>query len=290
MRPGGLLRVHSGTLSGVISDCGDSGSDCSNAGATGGGLIKIGTGTLTLSGSNTYTGATTVNAGALVVNGDISPSSGVTVNSGATLGGIGQLPTTVINSGGTFAPGPGTPMNVIGDLTLNSGSTFRVGSSGGVVVTGTANLGGLLQIIPQTRVNATTTFTFLSAGTVSGTFDSISFTNSALARNAMVSFVGGDILLTLDPGLLSPMLPASANLNQRRVANGIDNALIGGAQPVAGFNTLLGLAGAQLTNALTQASGPAAAAAHRSAHGHPTLVTTITTTTTSLMTNPVVQP
>src|SRR5262249_20624430 len=36
------------TVSGVISDCGDSGSDCSNSGATGGGLIKIGTGTLTL--------------------------------------------------------------------------------------------------------------------------------------------------------------------------------------------------------------------------------------------------
>src|SRR5262249_42857310 len=53
------------TVSGVISDCGDSGLDCSNSGATGGGLIKIGTGTLTLSGANMYTGPTAVNAGTL---------------------------------------------------------------------------------------------------------------------------------------------------------------------------------------------------------------------------------
>jgi outer membrane autotransporter protein len=75
------------TVSGVISDCGDSGSDCSNAGATGGGLIKVGTGTLTLSGANTYTGPTAVNAGALqagAVNA-FSSASAFTVASGATL-------------------------------------------------------------------------------------------------------------------------------------------------------------------------------------------------------------
>lgn len=75
------------TVSGVISDCGDSGSDCSNAGATGGGLIKIGAGTLTLSGANTYTGPTMVNAGTLqagAVNA-FSSASAFTVASGATL-------------------------------------------------------------------------------------------------------------------------------------------------------------------------------------------------------------
>src|SRR5919201_1253234 len=75
------------TVSGVISDCGDSGSDCSNAGATGGGLIKVGTGTLTLSGANTYTGPTAVNAGTLqagAVNA-FSSASAFMIARGATL-------------------------------------------------------------------------------------------------------------------------------------------------------------------------------------------------------------
>ena len=49
------------TVSGTISDGGASG-------GTGGSLVKVGAGILTLSGTNTYTGTTTVNAGVLVVN------------------------------------------------------------------------------------------------------------------------------------------------------------------------------------------------------------------------------
>ena len=49
-----------------------------------GALIKSGTGTVTLSGVNTYTGATTVNGGTLSVNGSIASSSRLTVNAGGT--------------------------------------------------------------------------------------------------------------------------------------------------------------------------------------------------------------
>ena len=45
-------------------------------------------------------GPTTVSAGTLLVNGSLASSNGVTVASGATLGGIGTVASTTVNSGG----------------------------------------------------------------------------------------------------------------------------------------------------------------------------------------------
>ena len=59
--------------------------------------------TLVLSGSNTYTGPTTINQGELVVNGSlVSP---VTASSGGTLGGTGNLSSGTVNAGAHLAPG-----------------------------------------------------------------------------------------------------------------------------------------------------------------------------------------
>ena len=88
-----------------------------------GGLNMMGPGTLTLGGSNNYSGDTDINSGRLVVNGPLA--SPVTVNSGGTLGGTGSLTSVLVNAGGHLSPGdaPGN-LGLSGGLTLASGAVM----------------------------------------------------------------------------------------------------------------------------------------------------------------------
>jgi T5SS/PEP-CTERM-associated repeat protein/autotransporter-associated beta strand protein len=103
-------RIGSGTVAASISGAGS--------------LTTRGAGTLRVSGTSSYTGATAIDAGSFLVNGGLG-STAVSVNAGALLGGsgtIGGLVTVV--AGGTLAPGDGIGSLAIGGATLLDGAGF----------------------------------------------------------------------------------------------------------------------------------------------------------------------
>jgi autotransporter-associated beta strand protein len=87
-------------------------------------LIKAGTGTLTLSNTDTYSGQTVVNSGRLVVNGKLLDTAAVTIN-GGTLSGDGKVPATTVQSGGVLSPGNSPGTLTVGSVSFATGSTFN---------------------------------------------------------------------------------------------------------------------------------------------------------------------
>ena len=155
------------TISGLMSDNG-------LGGQTGGSLNKVGTGTLTLSNANTYTGGTTITAGSLAVDGSVQGT--VDVKSGATLQGIGTtFGAVTVEAGGILAPGNGAGTITMNSLLLTSTSilNFELGTvSDRVSVTsnGGLTLAGVLNITDAGGFTAGTytLFTFAGALTNNG--------------------------------------------------------------------------------------------------------------------------
>lgn len=127
------------------------------AGTIGGGggtmaLNKVGTGALTLSGANTYTGDTVVSAGTLLVNGSLG-NSAVSVEAAATIGGTGDLAGNLSMDATSFfeVVDISNPLSVAGTITFGSG--FGIENITGV------DWASLTKNTPHTLISTSQVFT-----------------------------------------------------------------------------------------------------------------------------------
>ena len=103
-------------------------------------LTKLGAGTLTLTGSNTYSGLTTINAGNLAINGSLPAGGSVNINSTATLSGTGRAGGVTVAAAGTLSPGVSGGTLSVASVNLNAGSdlayTLGSGTNSRLAITG----------------------------------------------------------------------------------------------------------------------------------------------------------
>ncbi len=160
------LNFQSGTLSNV------SGINVSNP------LIKTGAGTLTVGGSNTYSGSTIIGGGTLLVSGSIAAGA-VTVSNTAVLGGSGTISgLTAVQSGGNIKGGDANGSNTLtvanslslGDTTnAVTYSQFLVAAGGKVSVNSLSVAGtNIVSILDSSLVVGTNTLFTYGGGSIGG--------------------------------------------------------------------------------------------------------------------------
>lgn len=203
-------------------------------------LTKVGLAILTLSGTNTNTGPTTVSNGTLLVTGSLS-STTVTV-SGGTLAGTGTLGGAVnVRTGGTLSPGT----SAIGKLTVSNSVSLAGGSltvmklsrNGGVATNDLALVSGMLTqngslVVTNIGTNALLagdSFKLFTAGTYNTAFTNLTlpaltggltWNTSTLATNGTLSVVvGSTYTLTYTAGT-NGSLTGSTNQTVSPGANG----------------------------------------------------------------------
>jgi uncharacterized protein with beta-barrel porin domain len=216
--------------------------------------------TWTVTGTYGQTNPWTVEAGTLNVTGNLSAATSLTVT-GGTLQGTGTVGNTQINSGGTFAPGNGTPgssMTVAGSLAFQSAALYVVNlnptTSSFAKVTGAAALGGSVQANFAPGSYVAKQYTILTAtGGLAGTFSGISNVSLPAGTSDSLTYSASSVFLNLAAGFTAF---TGLNTNQQNVATALTNF----------FNTTGGIPGqffGLTPGGLTRIDGEAATGAER---------------------------
>jgi autotransporter-associated beta strand protein len=203
---------------------------------------KTGSGTFTMTGTNTFSaGNTTIGAGKMVING-YQPQSPVIVYSGATLGGSGTVGT--IAASGNISPGNSPGILTSSNLTFASSGQYTVDLNGptpGVGydqlnVRGTNTLANAtLTVIPafNTPVAIGQKFVIINndlSDAITGTFSGLAegATNTVGGYKFTISYAGGtgnDVVLTLTalPGAVAGSTVTSGDGNHGIDPNDCNN-------------------------------------------------------------------
>lgn len=195
---------------------------------SGGQLIKIGNGVLTLTGTNIYTGGTIISNGTLRVNNTGGSGTGtgtVTVRNGGILTGQGAISGAVtIQSGGVLSPGSAVgTLALNGGLTLNSGALCQLelsGTSSGIhdqlVITGNLTAGSnTISIAAPATLDESSDYLLMSyTGTLTGSFNPAPAWLGAPPSNAAgfrVAAGGGTVRLSYTPPTFTLTYSAGSN-------------------------------------------------------------------------------
>jgi autotransporter-associated beta strand protein len=169
-----------------------------------GGLTNIGSGTLTLSGTNSYLGSTTV-------------SNGVTLNVINTAGSATGTNTVLVNSGATLA-GTGA---IAGNVTWLPGALaiFNVGAAPTPLTVGVVTLNNNLVTVNVTgtplSVGSYTLMNYTAAGST-GAFNSTPIFTGAGIANGLLSTIttsSGTVILTVTPNVTTAIWDVDSDGN-----------------------------------------------------------------------------
>jgi fibronectin-binding autotransporter adhesin len=246
-----------------------------------GALTKLGSGTLTLSGTNGYTGLTTVGEGTLIVDGGLPGS--VVVGPGATFQGAGVVGGSVnLGGGALFVPTPGSQqatftssafaalgalsanqvpaLFINGNLTATEGSTLRLSLSPGgaapLVVSGRVTLNGTHLTIGVDDPNPARVSTYLAVAADGG----LSLTGSDVSSPSpeLVPVLKGDptALMVTVLNLNVPLANIATSLGGASAARGLDQVKTTTNQDLAFvIREVTALDDAQLDDALRNLAG-----------------------------------